>query len=76
MNAKTLITEICNAINSLNEKTSNLIEIINTIDFQLCNDFDNEVLIYVSTYFNDILYMKQTDCKILNAVRKKLIYII
>ena len=75
MNEKTLITEICNTINSL-EKTSNLIEIINAIDFQLCNDFDNEVLIYVSTYFNDILYMKQTDCKILNAVRKKLIYII
>lgn len=75
MNEKQLITEICNTINSFNEKTSNLIEIINTIDFQLCNDSDNEVLNYVSVYFNEILNCKQSDNEVMKQVRKKLTYI-
>ena len=75
MNKAKLVAEICNKINQLNEKTSNLIEIINTIDFQMCNNVDNEVLNYVSIYFNDILNSKQNGCEIMVKVRKKLSFI-
>ena len=72
MNNKKLIDEICNTIDLLNQKSSNLIEIINTIDFQMCNDTDNEVLNYVSTYYNDMLNMKQSNNNVMIKVRKKL----
>jgi len=74
MNNKKLITEICNTIDLLNQKSSNLINIINTIDFEMCNS-ENKVLEYVSTYFNDMLYSKQSDDKIMKQVRKQLSYI-
>lgn len=75
MTNKKLITEVCNTIDLLNQKSKNLIEIINTIDFQLCNDLNNEVLSYVSIYFNDILNLKQNDNEVMIKVRKQLSYI-
>jgi hypothetical protein len=67
------VSKICDMINELKEKSNNIIEIINMIDFHQCVE-DSEIVGYVSEYFNNMLRVeKHKESVILTKVRSKLV---
>jgi hypothetical protein len=75
MKDKNIIEEAKRMIEELNERSCNLIHIINTIDHQLMNDSDNEPLLLCCEYFNSILYSNLDVSDNLIVLKRKLIEI-
>lgn len=68
---KMIISKCVDCINDLLIKEKNLIKIIHTIDFHLCN-YDDDVINLVSIYFNDILNNTQSKNSDIILIKKKL----
>lgn len=73
MKNQNLINDSISLINELSKKTANLIDIINTIDYDIIAGNDNEVKSLVSEYYNSILTQTDNVSDNLIALRKQLI---
>ena len=73
MRNQNLINDSISLINELSKKTANLIDIINTIDYDIIAGNDNEVKSLVSEYYNSILTQTDNVSDNLIALRKQLI---
>ena len=73
MKNQNLINRAIEIINQLSHKTANLIEIINTIDYDIIAGNDTEVNSLVSEYYNSILTQNDNVSDDLIALRKQLI---
>ena len=73
MRNQNLINDSISLINELSKKTANLIDIINTIDYDIIAGNDTEVNSLVSEYYNSILTQTDNVSDNLIALRKQLI---
>lgn len=73
MKNQNLIKQSVDLINQLSQKTTNLIEIINIIDYDIISGNDTEVNSLVSEYYNSILTQNDNVSDNLIALRKQLI---